>query len=85
MMSHDSRFGSPIDMEQISRRPSASSLPSKTGDDEQLAFGVQKGVPHSVDGDEEDFVKHVLLAEFDIDQGATLSLQYPSPTGTDEQ
>jgi hypothetical protein len=30
-------------------------------------------------------IKHVLLAEFDIDEGATLSLQYPSPTGADEQ
>ncbi|KAJ9120179.1 hypothetical protein QFC22_003078 [Naganishia vaughanmartiniae] len=36
-----------------------------------------------VDDDEEP-VKFILLAEFDIDQGATLSLQYPFPTGTNE-
>lgn len=33
----------------------------------------------------EDAVHFVLLAEFDIDSGATLSVQYPYPTGTDEQ
>lgn len=33
----------------------------------------------------EEPVKFVLLAEFDIDQGATLTHQYPFPTGTDEQ
>lgn len=33
----------------------------------------------------EDAVHFVLLAEFDIDTGATLSNQYPYPTGTDEQ
>ncbi|KAG7553659.1 hypothetical protein FFLO_02944 [Filobasidium floriforme] len=32
----------------------------------------------------EEPVKFVLLAEFDIDQGATLTHQYPFPTGTDE-
>ncbi|RSH89393.1 hypothetical protein EHS25_002505 [Saitozyma podzolica] len=32
----------------------------------------------------EDSVHFVLLAEFDIDAGATLSHQYPYPTGTDE-
>jgi hypothetical protein len=30
-------------------------------------------------------VHFCLLAEFDIDAGATLSDQYPHPTGTDEQ
>lgn len=38
-------------------------------------------------GDEmmqEEAAKFVLLAEFDIDQGATLTHQYPFPTGTDE-
>lgn len=33
----------------------------------------------------EDNVHLCLLAEFDIDAGATLSHQYPYPTGTDEQ
>ena len=33
----------------------------------------------------EEGVHFVLLAEFDIDAGATLSHQYPYPTGTEEQ
>ena len=33
----------------------------------------------------EDTVHFCLLAEFDIDAGATLAHQYPYPTGTDEQ
>ena len=33
----------------------------------------------------EDPVHFCLLAEFDIDAGATLAHQYPYPTGTDEQ
>jgi hypothetical protein len=33
----------------------------------------------------EDACHLCLLAEFDIDQGATLAYQYPYPTGTDEQ
>lgn len=33
----------------------------------------------------EDAVHFCLLAEFDIDAGATLAHQYPYPTGTDEQ
>ncbi|WVW84697.1 hypothetical protein I302_106731 [Kwoniella bestiolae CBS 10118] len=35
-------------------------------------------------GDEEEAVHFCLLAEFDIDAGATLAHQYPYPTGTDE-
>jgi hypothetical protein len=35
--------------------------------------------------DDDQPVKFILLAEFDIDQGATLSMQYPFPTGTNEQ
>jgi len=30
-------------------------------------------------------VTHILLAEFDIDKGASLTYQYPEETGTDEQ
>jgi hypothetical protein len=33
----------------------------------------------------EEAVQYVLLAEFDIDAGATLAHQYPYPTGTEEQ
>ena len=36
-------------------------------------------------GGSEDAVHFCLLAEFDIDAGATLAHQYPYPTGTDEQ
>ncbi|WVQ65758.1 uncharacterized protein L199_003936 [Kwoniella botswanensis] len=35
-------------------------------------------------GNEEEAVHFCLLAEFDIDAGATLAHQYPYPTGTDE-
>jgi hypothetical protein len=30
-------------------------------------------------------VQYILLAEFDIDKGASLKYQYPNDTGTDEQ
>lgn len=30
-------------------------------------------------------VQYILLAEFDIDKGASLNHQYPSETGTNEQ
>lgn len=36
-------------------------------------------------GTEDEAVHFVLLAEFDIDLGSTISQQYPYPTGTDEQ
>ena len=38
-----------------------------------------------MDLEQEDAVHYCLLAEFDIDAGATLAYQYPYPTGTDEQ
>jgi hypothetical protein len=37
------------------------------------------------EGIKNDAIHFVLLAEFDIDAGATLAHQYPYPTGTDEQ
>lgn len=36
-------------------------------------------------GNEDSGVHFCLLAEFDLDAGATLAHQYPYPTGTDEQ
>lgn len=36
-------------------------------------------------GEDDEAVHFCLLAEFDIDTGATLADQYPHPTGTDEQ
>jgi hypothetical protein len=30
-------------------------------------------------------VEYILLAEFDIDKGASLKYQFPAETGTDEQ
>lgn len=35
--------------------------------------------------EQEDMCAFTLLAEFDIDAGATMAYQYPHPTGTDEQ
>jgi hypothetical protein len=72
-------------MEQTSRRPSSSSAHLKTLDNQHSVSGESESVQHILGGDQEDLIRKVLLAEFDIDQGATLSLQYPSPTGTDEQ
>jgi hypothetical protein len=44
--------------------------------------GIDDGVE---DGEQDEAVHFCLLAEFDIDAGATLADQYPHPTGTDEQ
>lgn len=43
---------------------------------DSLIFLIRMGEPH---------VQGILLAEFDIDKGASLTYQYPKPTGTDEQ
>lgn len=43
------------------------------------------GLEGTIDALNEDAVHFCLLAEFDIDAGATLAHQYPYPTGTDEQ
>lgn len=43
------------------------------------------GLEGTIDAPNEDAVHFCLLAEFDIDAGATLAHQYPYPTGTDEQ
>lgn len=43
------------------------------------------GFEGAADEPNEDAVHFCLLAEFDIDAGATLAHQYPYPTGTDEQ
>ncbi|KAJ9103891.1 hypothetical protein QFC21_002354 [Naganishia friedmannii] len=43
-----------------------------------------KASKEAVVDDDEEPVKFILLAEFDIDQGATLSMQYPFTTGTNE-
>jgi hypothetical protein len=46
----------------------------------------EKAIAASDDSEpKEDAVQFCLLAEFDIDAGATLAHQYPYPTGTDEQ
>ena len=48
---------------------------------------IESDLAHLAEGGEEedDAVHFCLLAEFDIDAGATLAHQYPYPTGTDEQ
>ncbi|WWD18449.1 hypothetical protein CI109_102901 [Kwoniella shandongensis] len=42
------------------------------------------GIRGGAEVEEEEAVHFCLLAEFDIDAGATLAYQYPYPTGTDE-
>jgi hypothetical protein len=51
----------------------------------ELDFDENFGDAEHPAQDGEDAVHFVLLAEFDIDAGATLTHQYPYPTGTDEQ
>jgi hypothetical protein len=57
-------------------------------------FGGRGGASNAYEGEddedeigegEDEAVHFVLLAEFDIDLGSTISQQYPYPTGTDEQ
>jgi hypothetical protein len=57
---------------------------SEMGATEHEAYGdADMGMNMADDAGEA--VHFCLLAEFDIDAGATLSDQYPHPTGTDEQ
>jgi hypothetical protein len=53
------------------------------GGEEEGEMEADMGMNMAEDGGEA--VHFCLLAEFDIDAGATLSDQYPHPTGTDEQ
>ena len=48
-------------------------------------FGSDVDESVELQNEREDAVHFCLLAEFDIDAGATLAYQYPYPTGTDEQ
>lgn len=48
-------------------------------------MGDLPGSNEAIARSEENGVHFCLLAEFDIDAGATLAHQYPYPTGTDEQ
>lgn len=58
--------------------------PFESGLDDQVGEGMEK--ERGMSSEEEDEAVHFcLLAEFDIDTGATLADQYPHPTGTDEQ
>jgi len=50
--------------------------------DNELALELEEDDLEEATGDA---VHFCLLAEFDIDLGATLAHQYPYPTGTDEQ
>lgn len=47
--------------------------------------GIELGDVNAAIGEADEAVHFCLLAEFDIDAGATLADQYPHPTGTDEQ
>ena len=53
-------------------------------DDDDLPRGM-RALPLFEPENEENEVHFVLSAEFDIDQGATLTHQYPFPTGAREQ
>ncbi|ODN98332.1 hypothetical protein L198_03576 [Cryptococcus wingfieldii CBS 7118] len=72
--------------------PSSSSLPPQTPSktSQECAPNINLSRDDSIDLDaiaaepEEEAVHFCLLAEFDIDAGATLAYQYPYPMGTDE-
>lgn len=86
---HPGGLGHPATPSARSHRTFASvdrGFASETGGTEHDAYGegnVDMGMDMVDDGGEA--VHFCLLAEFDIDAGATLSDQYPHPTGTDEQ
>lgn len=59
--------------------------PFVTGRNDQRSRGGDAGDEDDGEEGEDEAVHFCLLAEFDIDAGATLADQYPHPTGTDEQ
>lgn len=69
---------------------SSTSSPAQPAQESSLK-GIEKDFENAIgdveehSDDKEDAVHFCLLAEFDIDAGATLAHQYPYPTGTDEQ
>ena len=71
--------------------PTPSSKSHRTYPSEQYGseYDLQPSVYTDMDLEMEELegeaVHFCLLAEFDIDAGATLTDQYPHPTGTDEQ
>lgn len=77
---------------QVPSTPSGRSVSTTTTNLAELDFGSELGTDATAAGSStapgtragEDAVHFVLLAEFDIDAGATLAHQYPYPTGTDE-
>ena len=68
---------SPLGSARRSDRPLTSVYDSR-----ESSFSGSDGAEGQVDF--LDAVHFCLLAEFDIDAGATLAYQYPYPTGTDE-
>lgn len=48
-------------------------------------MGSDSPTPSRMGADPTTHCSFCLLAEFDIDKGATLSHQYPEPTGHDDQ
>ena len=65
--------------------PSAKSIFTLSSPERDQDPSGMLGDDFEVEIAQEDAVHFCLLAEFDIDAGATLAYQYPYPTGTDEQ
>lgn len=89
------RERAPSSQSQSQQPPTPSSKSHRTYPSEQYGYGSgydhdhQSAVYTDMDVEMEELegeaVHFCLLAEFDIDAGATLTDQYPHPTGTDEQ
>jgi hypothetical protein len=69
--------------------PTPSAKSHRTFNSESIAFTELEPDLYEMEDELEigggEAVQFCLLAEFDIDAGATLTDQYPHPTGTDEQ
>jgi hypothetical protein len=93
--SNRERERAPSSQSQFQQPPTPSSKSHRTYPSEQYRYGSEYDHEHQstvyTDMDiemeelEGEAVHFCLLAEFDIDAGATLTDQYPHPTGTDEQ
>lgn len=85
------RERAPSSQSQSHQPPTPSSKSHRTYPSEQYGseYDLQSTVYTDMDIEMEELegeaVHFCLLAEFDIDAGATLTDQYPHPTGTDEQ
>jgi hypothetical protein len=87
------RERAPSASSQLQQPPTPSAKSHRTYPSEQYGYGSEYDQQSTLYTDmdfemeelEGEAVHFCLLAEFDIDAGATLTDQYPHPTGTDEQ